>query len=55
MSRYHRDLVSKNKENLFHIKTEEAAGRILCHEERAQLAVGHEDTVHEDKVIHCWV
>lgn len=29
--------------------------RILWQEQRAQLAVGHEDTVHEDKIIHCWV
>ena len=27
----------------------------MCHEQRAQLAVGHEDTMHEDKIIHCWV
>ena len=31
----------------------EKSERILCHEQRAQLCVGHEDTVHEDKIIHC--
>lgn len=33
----------------------EGKERILCHEQRAQLCVGHEDTVHEDKIVHCWV
>lgn len=33
----------------------EGKERILRHEQRTHLCVGHEDTVHEDKVVHCWV